>query len=219
MKKFSAFLLFILILCVAVFAVSPYYSAYQLKNAYDAKDGTAIVNQIDFDSLRPNIKTQLNTKFSNTLSEYPMVAQLGGTALTQAADEFIDRSVEGAVTPQNIERIITTQGQANQATKELAAAWAIASNQVNLQNLIQDLITQRGDIDAVIKNQMQIMMDKQAQTLEAHMAEGEDSNKPQLNYCGINCFTITGNVKGYPVTLEMQRQGLIDWKIVNVVLP
>ena len=204
---------------MAAFAASPYYSAYQLKNAYDAKDGTAIVNQIDFDSLRPNIKTQLNTKFSNTLSEYPMVAQLGGTALTQAADEFIDRSVEGAVTPQNIERIITTQGQANQATKELAAAWAIASNQVNLQNLIQDLITQRGDLDAVVKNQMQIMMDKQAQTLEAHMAEGEDSKKPQLNYCGINCFKITGNVKGYPVTLEMQRQGLIGWKIINVQLP
>ncbi|WP_230656312.1 DUF2939 domain-containing protein [Psychrobacter sp. I-STPA10] len=219
MKKFITFLFFLLILCVAVFAGSPYYTAYQLKNAYDAKDGAAIANQIDYDSLRPNIQSQLNTKFANTLSDYPMVAQLGGTALTQAADEFIDRSVEGAITPQNIERIITTQGQANQATKELAAAWAIASNQVNLQNLIQDLIIQRGDIDAVVKNQMQIMMDKQAETLEAHVAQGEDSNKPQLNYCGINCFAISGNVKGYPVTVEMQRQGLIEWKIVNVVLP
>ena len=78
---------------------------------------------------------------------------------------------------------------------------------------------QRGDIDTVIKHQMQIMMDKQAQTLEKHMAQGEDSNKPQLGYCGINCFSISGNVKGYPVTIEMQRQGFVEWKIVDVLLP
>ena len=102
MKKLITFLLFIFVLAVAVFAGSPYYSAYQLKNAYDAKDGATIANGIDYDLLRPNIKTQLNTKFANTLSQYPMVAQLGGTALTQAADEFINRSVEGAITPSNI---------------------------------------------------------------------------------------------------------------------
>ncbi|WP_227428944.1 DUF2939 domain-containing protein [Psychrobacter sp. I-STPA6b] len=219
MKKFTAFLFFIIILCLGIFFGSPYYTAYQLKNAYEAKDGAALSAQIDYEQLRPNLKEQLSYKFATTLNKYPMVAQLGGSALNQAADEFIERSVDGAITPQNIERIITTQGQANQATKELAAAWAIASNQVNLQNLIQDLIIQRGDIDAVVKNQMQIMMEQQEQALEAHMAQGEDSDKPQLSYCGINCFKISGSVKGYPLTVEMQREGLIDWKIINVVLP
>jgi len=139
--------------------------------------------------------------------------------LTEAANSFIVKAVDGAITPQNIEKVINTQGQANTATKELAAAWAIASNQVNLKNLIQNLITQRGDIDAVIKTQMQQVMEKQSAELEQQVAQGSDSDKPKLSYCGINCFTISGQVKGYPLTVEMQRNGLINWKIVNIVLP
>ena len=109
--------------------------------------------------------------------------------------------------------------QANTATKELAAAWAIASNQVNLKNLIQNLIIHRGDIDAVVKDQMQQVMQKQAAELEKQAMQGNDSDKPALSYCGINCFTISGQIKGYPLTIEMQRQGLIEWKIVDIVLP
>ena len=102
MKKLTAFIFFILILFVAAYAGSPYYTAYQLKQAYEAKDGAVIANHIDYDSLRPDLKTQLNSKFADTLSQYPMIAQLGGAPLTQAANEFIVRSVEGAITPQNI---------------------------------------------------------------------------------------------------------------------
>ena len=63
------------------------------------------------------------------------------------------------------------------------------------------------------------MMNKQAAQLEQQVAQGVDSDKPTLSYCGINCFTISGQVKGYPLTIEMQRQGLIGWKIIDVVLP
>ena len=219
MKKLSTLLLLLVIIAVAIYAGSPYYSAYQLKNAYDAKDGATIATAIDYEQVRPSVQNQLTTKFADTLTKYPLVAELGGAPLTQAANEFITQSVDGAITPENIEKLINTQGQANTATKELAAAWAIASNQVDLKNLIRDMIIQRGDINGVIKNQMQQIMTKQADELEQQAAQGEDSAKPTLSYCGINCFTITGQVKGYPLTVEMQRQGLIDWQIVNVVLP
>lgn len=219
MKKIIALLLVIVLLAVGVYAGSPYYTAYQLKQAYDNKNGAALAAAIDYPQLTGNLKTQLHGKFANTLSQYPMVAQLGGDALTGAATEFINRSVDGAVTADNIETLMTTQGQANQATKELAAAWAIASNQVNLTHLIQDLIAERGNVDKVVKKQMQLMMDKQADQLAAHAQAGNDSDKPQLNYCAIDCFAISGQVKGYPLTVRMQRQGLIDWKIVDVVLP
>ena len=129
------------------------------------------------------------------------------------------QAVAGAITPQNIEKVINTQGQANTATKELAAAWAIASNQVDLKNLIQNLIIHRGDVNAVVKNQMQQIMEKQADELEKQAVQGTDSDKPKLSYCGINCFTISGQVKGYPLTIEMQREGLINWKIVDIILP
>lgn len=219
MKKLTSLLLVMVVMVVAIYAGSPYYQAYQLKQAYDNQDGVTLANAIDYPQLKDNLKTQLNNKFANTLSQYPMVAQLGGSALIQAASEFIHRSVDGAVTANNVQTLIETQGQANQATKELAAAWAIASNQVNLTNLIQDLIVERGNVDKVVKNQMQIMMDRQAKQLATHAKSGNDSDKPTLSYCGINCFNISGQVKGYPLTVHMQRQGMIDWKIVDVTLP
>lgn len=216
MKKLIVLLI---VIAVAIFAGSPYYSAYQLKNAYDAKDGAAIAAAIDYEQVRPSVQNQLTSQFALTMTKYPLVAELGGAALNEAANGFITQAVDGAITPQNIEKLINTQGQANTATKELAAAWAIASNQVDLKNLIQNLIIQRGDVNAVVKNQMQQIMDKQAAELEQQVAQGTDSDKPKLSYCGINCFNISGQVKGYPLTIEMQREGLINWKIVDVVLP
>ena len=216
MKKLIVLLI---IIAVTVYAGSPYYSAYQLKNAYDAKDGAAIAAAIDYEQVRPSIQSQLTGQFTNTLSQYPLIAELGGDALTDAANGFITQAVDGAITPQNIEKIINTQGQANTATKELAAAWAIASNQVDLKNLIQSLIVQRGDLDAVVKSQMDQVMKQQADVLEQQAAQGNDTDKPTLSYCGINCFDISGQVKGYPITIEMQREGLINWKIVDIVLP
>ena len=216
MKKLIVLLI---IIAVAVYGGSPYYSAYQLKNAYDAKDGATIAAAIDYEQVRPSIQNQLTDQFAVTMTKYPLVAELGGEPLKEAANGFITQAVDGAITPQNIEKLINTQGQANTATKELAAAWAIASNQVDLKNLIQSLIINRGDINAVVKNQMQQIMEKQADELENRVAQGSDSDKPTLSYCGINCFTITGQVKGYPLTIEMQRQGLINWQIVDIVLP
>jgi len=216
MKKLIVLLI---VIAVAVYAGSPYYSAYQLKNAYEDKDGATIAAAIDYERVKPSIQNQLTTQFTTTMSKYPMVAELGGEPLTQAANTFITQAVDGAITPQNIEKVIDTQGQANTATKELAAAWAIASNQVDLKNLIQSLIIQRGDVNAVVQSQMQQIMQKQAAELEEQAAQGTDSDKPTLSYCGINCFTITGQVKGYPLTVEMARDGLIDWKIVDIVLP
>ncbi|SNT71134.1 DUF2939 domain-containing protein [Psychrobacter sp. LV10R520-6] len=219
MKKLTTLLILLVVIAIAVYAGSPYYSAYQLKNAYDAKDGATIAAAIDYEQVRPSVQTQLTSKFANTMTQYPLVAELGGEPLTQAANGFIAQAVDGAITPQNIEKLINTQGQANTATKELAAAWAISSNQVDLKNLIQDLIIHRGDVNAVVKNQMQQIMEKQATQLEQQVAQGTDSNKPTLSYCGINCFSISGQIKGYPLTVMMAREGLIDWKIVDVILP
>lgn len=216
MKKLFALLALLVVVFIAVYAGSPYYSAYQLKNAYDAKDGATIAAAIDYEQVRPSINKQLTSKFADTITKYPLVAELGGEPLTQAGNEFITRAVDGAITVENVDRLISTQGQANTATKELAAAWAIASNQVDLQNLIRDMIIQRGDVDAVVKNQMQQIIKNQAQQLQQ---QGADSDKPTLSYCGINCFTISGQVRGYPITVIMARQGLINWKIVDVVLP
>lgn len=216
MKKWLAALI---VLLIAIYVGSPYYAAYQLKQAYDTYDGDAIAGSIDYERLRPSIQSQLNAKFARTLEQYPLVAQLGGDALQQTSRQFINQAVDNAVTPDNIRNLINSQGQANEATKQLAAAWAIASNQVNLTELIQALIVNRGDIDAVARSQIDQMMAKQAEAIEQQAKTGQDSERPQLRYCGVNCFRVSGQIKSYPVTVTMQRQGLIGWQIVDVVLP
>lgn len=217
MKKLITVFVLLTVIAIAMYAGSPYYSAYQLKNAYEAKDGATIAAFIDYKQVRPSVQAQLTGKFANTMTEYPLVAELGGDALTQAADNFIAQAVAGAITPQNIERLINTQGQANTATKELVAAWAIASNQVDLRNLIQDLIIQRGDMSAVIENQTGLVMEKQANELAQQGVQNSD--QPILSYCGIDCFMISGQVQGYPLTVQMARDGLVNWKIIDVILP
>lgn len=219
MKKLITLLMLLVVITIAIYAGSPYYSAYQLKKSYDAKDGATIAAAIDYKQVRPSVENQLTSRFANTISQYPLVAELGGEPLTQAANSFIVQAVNNAITSQNIEKLIDTQGQANKATRELAAAWAISSNQIDLKNLIQDLIIHRGDVDAVVKQQVQQMMNQQAAQLEQQATQGKDSDKPKLIYCGINCFTISGQIKGYPITIEMQREGFIVWKIIDVVLP
>ncbi|OLF37425.1 MULTISPECIES: DUF2939 domain-containing protein [unclassified Psychrobacter] len=219
MKKLMTLLILLVVIVVAIYAGSPYYSAYQLKNAYDDKDGATIAAAINYEQVRPSIKTQLTNRFADTMNQYPLVAELGGEPLAKAANSFIVQAVDSAITPQNVERLINTQGQANTATKELAAAWAISSNQIDLKNLIQDLIIHRGDVDIVVKQQVQQMMNQQAAQLEQQAAQGTDSDKPTLSYCGLNCFNISGQIKGYPITINMQREGFIEWKIVDVVLP
>lgn len=220
MKKLTWLLLVVLVILAAIFAASPYYRAYQLKTAFDDKNGAVIANAIDYNALKPSIKSQLSDQFAVTLQQYPAVVELGGEPLKQAANDFIHQAVDGAITPQNVEKLITTQGQANNATKELAAAWAIASNQINLKSLIRDMIIERGDIDAVIKKQVNLVTSHQAQRTERlDAAKTTTDNKPKLSYCGINCFTVSGVVKGYPVTVEMARQGFATWKIVDVTMP
>lgn len=46
------------------------------------------------------------------------------------------------------------------------------------------------------------------------------SNKEvSMNYCGFNCFHVHTQVHGYPITVEMQRQGLINWQLTGIKLP
>ena len=64
-----------------------------------------------------------------------------------------------------------------------------------------------------------------AQLKSSDVTKGNASNgnsetsKPTASYCGINCFKVTTQVQGYPLNVEMVRQGFSDWQIVKVKLP
>ncbi len=219
MKK----LIFLLIvIALVVFAGSPFFTVYQLDKAYKEHDGASIAQAIDYPKLKNSLKTQLTGRFANTISQYPMIQKLGGDNLLQFGNEFINNAVDGAITTDNIEIIVMSEGQqANKATKQLAGAWAIASNKINLNGLIKDLLVQRGDVQAVIKQQIKQLTNQQAQQIagQAQSAQTATDSDPKLAYCGLNCFEIQGTMKGYPLTIQMEREGLIQWKIIDIKLP
>ncbi|PIE47747.1 MAG: hypothetical protein CSA42_01810 [Gammaproteobacteria bacterium] len=217
MKKF---LFLILLIAVGIFFGSPFYTLYQLKTAYDNQDGQAIANAIDYSQLTDNLKKQLNTNLHNTVDQYPIIAQFGGDKVLTKGQKFIKQAVEGAITPQNIAATISSQGQqANQSTKELAAIWAVAGGKINMGDLVQGVLLRGGNIENALTKQMTKLIEEQAQTVAMQAQTGNDSKLPSFRYCGINCFNVSGDVKGYPVTVQMQRQGLINWKIVDIKLP
>ncbi|MEJ6068396.1 DUF2939 domain-containing protein, partial [Psychrobacter sp. 16-Bac2893] len=53
MKKL---IILLIVIAVTIYAGSPYYSAYQLKKAYDAKDGATIAAAIDYEQVRPSMQ-------------------------------------------------------------------------------------------------------------------------------------------------------------------
>ena len=75
MKLLKFLFITLLIVGIAMFAGSPYYTAYQLKKAYDANDGAALVSHINFDQVQPNIHNQLTTKLDHTFT----AVSFGGT--------------------------------------------------------------------------------------------------------------------------------------------
>ena len=63
MKKLLTVIVLMLLIAVGVIAGSPYYVAYQMGQAYEARDGDALARHIDFEQVRPSIKNQLTTRF------------------------------------------------------------------------------------------------------------------------------------------------------------
>ena len=59
MKKLISLVVVVLLILAGIFFGSPYYTAYQLKEAYDAKDGAAIAEAIDYEQLQANLSGQL----------------------------------------------------------------------------------------------------------------------------------------------------------------
>lgn len=222
MKKLFFLILLLCFIGVGVYAGSPYYRAYQMQQAYSQQNGQAIAAVIDYPKVTADVEQQLSQRLQTTLTTYPMLQQLGGSALNKMGQEFIKTSVQQAITPDNISTLVNSQGKTvNEASKKLAVAWAVSSNKIDLtgliQQLIQGMLLQQGDIKTVIQAEIEKKL-ATAATNNSNL-QNQLTDKPVLAYCGVNCFNISTQVKGYPFTITMQRQQWIDWQVVAVELP
>ena len=215
MKVLSRLILFIIILGVVAFFASPYYKLYTLKTAYDKGDYTPIIAAVNFEQLRPNLKEQLQNKVDNTLADN---AQLVGMAKLLGADEgklrnfamgYIDNAVDKAITADNLTALV--HGDVTKDSEPLLAGLALAGGLVDMGKLASDFMA-TGDLNQAVSKQ------KTAIAKKALSATGTPE-KPELSYCGLNCFSVATRIKDKPVSIILHRHNGFDWQIDNVVLP
>lgn len=218
MKKLFYLIAFIGIVITGMLASSPYYRLYQLQQAYEQKDVATLSQSIDYPKLQANINTQLISRLDSTINKYPLLATIGGNAIKTSGSLLIKKTVENTIHANNVEAILSGQNKYHKATTELAAIWALVSGKVAIDQLLTDAVVHKGDIDIILKNQLQ-RIQSDAKSLNIKTKENSKNNKPELNYCGINCFEVTTKIKGYPITAQLQRQAFINWKIVAIKLP
>ncbi len=225
MKKLFALLIVLLLLVIGWFFASPYYRVYQLKNAYDSHNASVIADHIDFASVQRDIKSQLTpvlvTKVQS-LTQSPL-ARLVGVHVDENAmvQKLVTQAVDNAVTPEGVASIITTQGNVaslNNDVKLLGGLTAIAMDKIKLNPAtLADLATAKSTQEL---NQKLMAQLKSSDVTKGNASNGNsETSKPTASYCGINCFKVTTQVQGYPLNVEMVRQGFSDWQIVKVKLP
>lgn len=209
MKKLSIFCIFLMILVVVVIGGSPYYTLYRLKNAYENQDVDSINQQIDFPKLQQNLKSQLIptlNKKAEKITNLPLLKVLDINIQPQTMiEKLVNQSVDNAVTPNSVKQLFTDITKVDNNTQLFGGLVAVALDKIDIQALI------------MARNQAEL---QQTLIKQLNAPNPNPSNQPTtFNYCGFNCFKVDTQVQGYPITVQMQRQGLIDWKIVGIKLP
>lgn len=215
MKKLGLLIVVVLVGVLGVF-LSPYYTLYQIKSAYEKGDYAKAVSYVDFERVGKNAKVQLHQRLDHTLNHNKQLNAIASVMpavkdeLSNQAKTAIDESVNGALTAQNLEK--TLAGEPTPESKKLVAVWAFVSDYVDYERLIKDALLH--GTDTAIKNQESVVKERALARLGKNAP-----NDSQMAYCGTNCFEVTGKVSGQPVEARLTRVGVLGWKIDEIKLP
>lgn len=221
MKKIVDVVVLLLALMIGWFFASPYYTLYQLKNAYDSHDVTTINAHINFPSVQADVKNQIQpvlVKKVQNLTQSPF-AKLVGVQVDENAlvAKLVNQAVDNGVTPDTVNTVLTTQGNVsalNNNVKLLGGLTAVAMDKIKINpETLMDLATAKST------DELNQKLLNQVTASDVAKGGGNTENKPTASYCGLNCFSVQTQVQGYPLTVKMARQGFSNWQIVGVKLP
>ena len=106
--KWKIALAIAVVLVVAYLAASPWLTAYQLRAALEAQDSEALVEHVDFPTLRQNLKDDLNAMLvQETQDEENPFAALG----VLLGSAIVDRMVDAFVTPAGLAGLLNAPGR------------------------------------------------------------------------------------------------------------
>lgn len=164
----SAVLLFFSILYFG----SPYYTLYKLKNAIENKDSESISKHVDFQSLRTNLKEQMNAMMASKMAELQKDNPFAALGMVFAS-KMVDTLVDSMVTPYALNRVFKGE-------------------KPNTQNL-------------------------------ANRQDSSSDTKPfkeaTTSYHNLNTFYVVVPADKDESKIVMEREGMFDWKVKNVILP
>lgn len=220
MKKILGLFILAMLLIVGWFFASPYYTVYQLKNAYDSHNAAVINAHIDFSRVQRDLKQQLQPVLIHkiqALTQSPFAKLLNiQVDETAIVEKLVNQAVE-SVTPSTVETLLTTQGNMsaiNYNVKLLGGLTAVAMDKIQLTpETLAELAT--------AKNSDELNQKLLTQVKASTMTTGSTplNAKPTAHYCGINCFEVQTQVQGYPLKVALARHGFANWQIVKVTLP
>ena len=105
MKNFFIFLFVLIFLSVGFLSSGPFLTLYLIKESIEEKNSTKLSKNIYFTELKSNIKVQINSSISKSISEKfndnPIKFLAKGLG-----DIFIDEVLDVFLTPDGLERLI-----------------------------------------------------------------------------------------------------------------
>lgn len=216
MKKFGLLIVVVLLVGVLGVFLSPYYTLYQIKSAYENGDYGKVVSYVDLSKIQQQTKTELATRLDTTLTTNPSLLAVSNLMpkikdkLTDKAKTELNNSIEMGLTADNLQK--TLAGEMTSETKKLVGMWAVASDYVDYELLIKDTLF--GDNEQALKNQEPIVKERIAKRFGVGVP-----TETKMRYCGLNCFEVTGGVSGVPIGATLTRVGVVGWKIDEIKLP
>lgn len=107
MRKIMVAIVVVLIALAAWWYVSPIWTLQAMRDAAKNHDAARLSEHVDYPALRENLKADLGPYVMSAAARGP--GRAGGDLGAMIASAFLDRLVDGAVSPQGVEALFVAQ--------------------------------------------------------------------------------------------------------------
>lgn len=184
---------------------SPYWTIYQMKQAYDRRDAAAFSAHIDFPSLRASVKTQMQAGLRDKLAARlpgQFLANLGAALVSNVADPAVD----ALVSPESVAQVFSSD-----ATEDASTTSASAPLTGNPPTLSQTTASSSNATTPALQADRQahyLIRYRDWSTVTASAIGGSD-----LGHSSRNPLWSPDN------TLVFKRDGLWSWQLAAIEFP
>jgi hypothetical protein len=109
LKRMAVFVLVVLALLVGAGVAGPYLTLYQLRTAIQEQDPERLADQVDFPTLRSNLKDQINARTAQATPPQWRDSPLSALALGLTT-QLADHAVDALITPPGLASLMAGYG-------------------------------------------------------------------------------------------------------------